>query len=438
MADLSERRHPEQRGDDYRSRTARDRDRVLYCSAFRRLTGVTQVVSADETLLFHNRMTHTLKVAQIARRLAESLIDRSANDLAGGPGIDPDAAEAAALAHDLGHPPFGHIAEYELRDLCDAAGLNGYEGNAQTFRIATRLSWRDEDPGLNLTRRTLLAILKYPWLRTGEKAGAKKWGAYESERSDFEFATGSSEPHSEQSLEANIMDWADDITYAVHDLEDFYRAGLTPLDRLQSSSGDEMNKFLTRATRTLSDEPRFDEDMGREVVLDLFHNQLPFDRPYDGSNATRRKVHQSSSALITRFIAGTRVEPDGNRIYIPEEIWHEVNMLKQLTWIYVINSPDLASIQEGQKRIIRGLFEKLHKWALAEPNRDRLPTRLREIIKAVRRDADARTTLSTDELVFGRSVADYVASLTEAQAVELYGRLFGLTRSSVLHGWVRA
>src|ERR1700722_18335562 len=151
---------------DKRSPAQRDRDRLVYSSAFRRLAEVTQVVAAASGYVFHNRLTHSLQVAQVGRRLAEKLLrdlpeDVSSLDV---PSIDPDVVEAAGLAHDLGHPPFGHVIEYELNDLSKDFG--GYEGNAQSFRILTRLAFhRYEYDGLNLTAATLAAVLKYPWFR---------------------------------------------------------------------------------------------------------------------------------------------------------------------------------------------------------------------------------------------------------------------------------
>ncbi|HUG15346.1 MAG TPA: dNTP triphosphohydrolase, partial [Thermomicrobiales bacterium] len=162
-----DRYYPNDKLPDQRTPFQRDRDRILYASAFRRLGGITQVVSPSERVLVHNRLTHTLEVAQVARRLAEKLsADTALADLiefVGG--INPDVAEAAALAHDLGHPPFGHIAEEVLNNLALSSNLtDGFNGNAQSFRIVTRLAMRHLSfTGLNLTRATVNAILKYPW-----------------------------------------------------------------------------------------------------------------------------------------------------------------------------------------------------------------------------------------------------------------------------------
>ncbi len=216
-----DRRVPEER--DQRLEPQRDRDRVLYSSAFRRLAGVTQVVAADEGDFYHNRLTHTIKVAQVARRVAEHLV----NTAHAGAFIDPDVCEAAALAHDLGHPPFGHVGEMTLDECVVGQGLaDGFEGNAQSFRIVTRLALRRPDfPGLNLTRATLAAILKYPWLRQERGSDQKrhaKYGAYSTEADVLAWARELAPSGSlQRGVEAEIMDWADDVTYAVHDIEDF-------------------------------------------------------------------------------------------------------------------------------------------------------------------------------------------------------------------------
>jgi dGTPase len=179
MTTPTSRRHDEAVPEN-RSEAERDHDRILYTSALQRLAGTTQIAAPESGPTIHNRLTHTLKVAQVARRLSKRL------------GFDADGQEtaaAAALAHDLGHPPFGHLAEEVLNE--QAKNWGGFEGNAQSFRIVTFLALRSDDyRGLNLTARTLNAILKYPWLRDLDdpKKKIKKWGAYFGEEDDFNFA----------------------------------------------------------------------------------------------------------------------------------------------------------------------------------------------------------------------------------------------------------
>lgn len=214
----------------WRTQTQRDHDRLLYSSAFQRLGGITQVTASELGRPFHTRLTHTLKVAQVARRSAERLKQLAGSNPGSGPAqdliacLDVDAAEAAALGHDLGHPPFGHLAEKVLHSKALRAG--GFEGNPQSFRIVTRLALRGPHPGLDLSRQTLNGMLKYPWLYSAEHPKrSRKWGAYSSDERAFHEARQNA-VGDERSLEACLMDWADDITYAVHDVDDFSRAGL--------------------------------------------------------------------------------------------------------------------------------------------------------------------------------------------------------------------
>jgi dGTPase len=176
-----------------RTEGQRDRDRILYAPLFRRLAEVTQVVSPVNGYVFHNRLTHTLEVAQIGRRIAENLLRepgaKTARVIGELGGLDPDVVEAAALLHDLGHPPFGHLAEQELQRLLRLSGdTEGFEGNAQSVRIVTRLEVQSElFAGLNLTRATINASLKYPWTRS-QRPAERKWGAYETESAYLSFA----------------------------------------------------------------------------------------------------------------------------------------------------------------------------------------------------------------------------------------------------------
>ena len=182
---------------EFRTAGQRDRDRILHSSAFRRLAGVTQVVSSNEdSHLLHNRLTHSMKVAQVARRLAERMLLVQPEEAAAVGGIDPDVVEAAALAHDLGHPPFGHVGEKALDAAAKSTLTDAFEGNAQSFRIVTKISIRNTaDHGLNLSRATLNAMLKYPWLRgSGGTKEEKKWSVYYTEAPEFEFARDGQPP----------------------------------------------------------------------------------------------------------------------------------------------------------------------------------------------------------------------------------------------------
>ena len=298
---------------DPRDPYQRDRDRVLYSPEFRRLTGVTQVASASEGDIFHNRLTHSLKVAQVGRRLAERLSTEFHDEVETWGGLDADVVEAAALAHDLGHPPFGHDGEEVLCELVDESGLDGFEGNAQSFRIVTRLAAHADNDrdnqgglwgnvGLNLTRATLNALLKYPWRRAPFGKGHRKWGAYRVDKHRFDW-TRVGWGDGVVSLEAQLMDWADDVTYAVHDLEDFYRAGLIPIHRLVNPA--EQDRLLEGAVKRRPALAK--KAVGLDRALEAVLGPMTLlDRPYDGGRPQQMIMNAAVSSLITQFVTGTQ------------------------------------------------------------------------------------------------------------------------------------
>jgi dGTPase len=370
---------------DERTAGQLDRDRILYSTEFRRLAGVTQVVSPGQEEIFHNRLTHTLKVAQIARRLAETFIKKQPDIATAWGGIDPDVVEAAAMAHDLGHPPFGHLAEEELDDCVRRATIKanqgplnktqqsrydrteGYEGNAQSFRIITRLAVRRkaESPfGLDLTRATLNATLKYPKQFV---PGEKKYGAYRADSEAFGFARdGATSEGDARSIEAQIMDWADDIAYSVHDVEDFYRAGLIPLDRL-SQNIDDQHAFRERVERRWPKigrkSPLPEGTSVASIVAGVCSRLIRAKGPYDGTRQRRAELYEVTSSMIHELVSATRLRPpdagdDG--LEIEPKLRCAVTVLKELIWFYIIESPSLAAQQHGQREAVRSLFWTLY------------------------------------------------------------------------------
>ena len=414
-----------------------DRDRIIYSSAFRRLAQVTQVVTAQEGHVFHNRLTHSLKVAQVARRLAERLIAQQPEVAAKIGGVDPDVVEAAALSHDLGHPPFGHTAEEEL-DLCAVkAGLDdGFEGNAQSFRILTRLAiHRIDYYGLNLTRATLNAVLKYPWMRS-LNPNSKKWRKYSVYRLDREaFLFTRPDTNNHQTIEASIMDFADDITYSVHDLEDFYLAGLIPLELL-ATDRDEFERFTTEWLRerpsntvalTVQANPhRF------QNFLDATYNLKGQYRP--GSFEQKAQIKRVSSQLIQTYIHSVQLSlVYGDRGYLKYDLAREeeLKFLQRIVWSYVISNPRLASQRYGQKRIIRTLFE-IYLETIREGDLSCLPPRF---IKEYLELGDRCNSQEEIEQEKTRMAVDIVAGLSEAEAVIQYRRFTGINQGSFLEYW---
>jgi dGTPase len=444
-----DRRH-ERDEEDQRSSFQRDRDRILYSTALRRLAGITQVVSSSEGHVFHNRLTHTLEVAQLARRLAEMFLEESRGRAEGLGGLDPEVAEAAALAHDLGHPPFGHVAEEELDKLFQESQLtDGFEGNAQTFRVLTKLSVRYEElPGQNLTRATLNAVLKYPRYRTPKAEWLpRKFGAYQSERDDFEFARAMQVAGSEEEkcLEAEIMDWADDIAYAVHDMEDFYRAGLIPLERLMAEDERERQSFLDGTFRRWEQEevrpirPEHTDDELRTAftrLIEALREIHPIHEPYSATRTQRARLRSLTSWLIRRYVRPEEDEPpiqlqeptqENRRVVKVHPIAErEIAMLKQLTWFYIIHRPSLAGQQVGQRRIVCELFE-----IFSDAGRN--PKKVMQLpVGAQERLSEELEQSGDRDGVAARIASDLICGLSEQQAIALYQRLTGVNPGSVL------
>lgn len=479
---------------------SKDYDRILYSTAFRRLGGVTQVVAANEIALFHTRLTHSLKTAQVGTRLANHLIakydsPRWQNIIKEHGGLESRVVRAACLAHDLGHPPFGHIAEAELQhatsqwanevspkrtdsraiiDVSPKISLDyqlrdRFEGNAQSFRIVTKLASREppehpsECPALNLTRGTLAAMLKYPWGRDELPRGVgneklSKWGYYDTENeiASWIFADEGRPSGREvnlrdreyeyRTLEAQVMDWADDISYAVHDIEDFFRAGLIPLDRL-AVSPNEWEQFFSYAwQRKLSGLfSDIGEDQVKRWVEGIVFKLFP-QTAYEGSGQDRLFLHKFASTVIRDVTNGTQLLQNGT-VVAEDENLAVIELLKQLTWYYVIDRPSLESVQRGQRRLIRSLYCNLIEWVeevwegpskLTSGQRRELPARLLEFLNISflhdppPRDADAR---SADSKRISRAVIDYIVSLTEGQTVALNARLTGQAPGSMLDSW---
>lgn len=410
--------------DDYRTAAQHDVDRLLYSSAFRRLDGVTQVVAIGERLQLHNRLTHTLKVAQLSRRIAQWVNHTNKTSVA-----DPDVAEAAGLAHDIGHPPFGHIAERALNDRLRQYDVGGFEGNAQSFRIVTKLSQTRAvtETGLRLSPKTLNGILKYPWMSDHENATVKrKWGAYLSEAQDFAIARAG-DHSTTKSVEAEIMDWADDISYAVHDLQDFYSAGMIPLNGLQTSLTLRAD-FVAKARDEWREGWELTDEAAEHALTELFF-LLKLTSAEPGTVRHRSEISRMGGTLINRYVSAARVE-DGV-FSIPPRMREQIFLLKQLTWQHVIQHPSLASLQRGQVNLITGLFDMLFAWVSDEKKLQRVPTRLHELMLLAERDVRG-----AEEARNARAVSDFICVLTEDQAVDLHDRLSGSIRGTIQDRWL--
>ncbi len=381
----------------------RDRARVVHSAALRRLAAKTQVVGPATDDFVRNRLTHSLEVAQVARDVAHVL------------GCHPDLAETAALAHDLGHPPFGHNGERVLDGL--AADCGGFEGNAQTLRILTRLEAKSTDAdgrsiGLNLTRATLDACTKYPW-RRGAGPDPAKFGVYADEAPVFGWLReGVEGPR--LCVEAQVMDLADDVAYSVHDIEDGVVAGLVDLTAL-ADEGLRHDVWTTVRGWYLpdSDDEELDAAYHRLSAIEAWPTA-----PYDGSRAASAALKNLTSDVIgifcgsvqhaTRAVhgAGPLVRHDADLV-VPPETAVEIGVLKGVAARFVMEAPGHHQVMERQRVLVHELFE-----ALASGGPDLLDP-------AFRLDHAA----ATDQAARTRVLLDQISSLTDVSAVAWHARL---------------
>ena len=481
-----------------------DADRVFYSPEFRRLSGVTQVVPPQDGYHFHERLSHSLKVAQIAATLARQVVSQSSlpADVDVTEWVDPEYCYVAGLVHDIGHPPFGHAGEQQLQRLLEGASSvapapttsidafdlprRSFEGNAQSTRIVTLLSFRKDvnEPGLNLTLRSLAGIAKYPWLRFGHPHSISKlrdkWSFYPGDAGLLEELHTEGFVHTEidnrpdgskvvvavhRWPEAEIMDWADDITYAVHDLEDFFRADLTPLSRIGTGlreaeaerarapfawretdftfvtdlevraclifARDKLNRLILPSGALPT---HADIDAGWTRLLKDIASRLP-DTPFDGSRRAHAVLQSFGSTMIGVLTAGASLvyNPDTSRVQLavePEEVVI-AEIFKSINMFFVVKSATLATMQHGQADDLAALYKALLALAetwLAGGNDEaegrRLPSRLRQYIREAR-DAAGPRSASDMKAAVGVAVVDYICSLRDIQAVDLAARLKG-------------
>ncbi|WP_435198951.1 deoxyguanosinetriphosphate triphosphohydrolase [Janibacter sp. GS2] len=380
---------------------ARDRGRLIHSAALRRLSAKTQVLGPGSDDFVRNRLTHSLEVAQIGREFGGAL------------GCEADVVEVACLAHDLGHPPFGHNGESALDEV--AADIGGFEGNAQTLRILTRLEPKrvhaDGRPaGLNLTRASLDAATKYPWRRGHGPAPTRKFGVYEDDLAVFGWMRSAGPEGFVRCLEADVMDWSDDVAYCVHDVEDAIASGRLDLRRLRDArdADDVLGVAVTH----------FAADLGRDAVGEGLERLLAtgaVPTAYDGSRPALSGLKDMTSRIIGRFVhaAGeaTRVvHGPGDlgryeaRLVVPDDSRAEVAVLKAVAAHFVMFSGERDEEYLHQRQVVA----ELAGWFAADPE--------------ARLDADLRPDLDDagDDAARLRVVVDQVAGLTDVRALALH------------------
>ncbi|WP_127480589.1 deoxyguanosinetriphosphate triphosphohydrolase [Nocardioides pantholopis] len=390
----------------------RDRARVVHAAASRRLAAKTQVMGPQSDDFVRNRLTHSLEVAQVARDLSRAL------------GSQPDIAETAALAHDLGHPPFGHNGERVLAELSEDCG--GFEGNAQTLRLLTRLEAKTFDAegrsvGLNLTRATLDACTKYPWPREqadapggvhsdGSPREVRKFGVYDDDLRVFGWLReGAAAGGRRRCLEAQVMDLADDVAYSVHDVEDGVVAGRIALTRLDPAA----------VWATVRDwyVPEADDAELDAVLAGLRTQDSWPTSPYDASRRSLAALKNLTSDLIGRFCGAvqhaTFAAGDGPflryaaDLVVPRTTQLEIAVLKGIAAHYVMQADDRLAAMDRQRELVMELVA-----VLAHRGADALQRPYADDWHAASDDAGRL-----------RAVIDQVASLTDASAVEWHHRL---------------
>jgi dGTPase len=383
-----------------RTEFGRDRARILHSGSFRRLAGKTQVVSPGEGVVPRTRLTHSLEVAQIAR------------DIGAGIGCDADLVDLAGLAHDIGHPPFGHNGEAALNEI--AGGIGGFEANAQNLRLLTRLEPKVISPngeccGLNLTRASLDAVIKYPWQRP---AGGGKFGVYDDDRQVFDWVRAVDTDA--KCLEAQVMDWADDVAYSVHDVEDGVVAGRIDLVRL-AGSADERMAVAEAAAGSYSRESAANlaAVLADLLALPAVTERIGLPPGMRAAAALKQLTSELTGRFVTGAVAGTR-ESAGPApltrydadLVVPRVLRAEVAVLKAIAFHYVMNDPHHQASKRRQQEILAELVA-----ALAA----RGESALDPVFVGFYRDA-------VDDTARLRVVIDQVALLTDAEAVAWHAR----------------
>jgi dGTPase len=452
--------------DDPRTESEKDRGRVSYSPFLRRLAGVSQVTTPS--LLsprLHTRESHSHKVSLVAREVAEGIARKIKKEPTGDfaiavremGGLDVTAAETAGLAHDLGHPPFGHAGEVALNRLLRENGVrDGFEGNPQSFRIVTlldrqrRFGAEKSRLGQELTLVSLAAILKYPRLcppdrlvggANEEKARQRppKFGSYLENGSDtnpvFEEAAALMRTDDDgirrQTLEASIMDLADDVSYATHDLEDFYKEGRIDFSKVlidlqdahrkltaDENADAESNEFI-RTAHVLRDDygNYFNLKAYLKEILNISNSvttgDLTFE--YTGSLTQGSKLVGVTSGFIERMFEDIHVSvdppwPNGPGVYLKKPAWHLMQCLKTITKRYVVGTARMATIERAQAAAVENLFRGLSTWVVKEPwSSQKFPEPLASYL-------DDLTDKNSLQLRY-RAIGDYIAGLSDQECL---------------------
>ncbi|MCX7797236.1 MAG: dNTP triphosphohydrolase [Melioribacter sp.] len=390
---------------DYRTPFQIDRDRIIHSSEFRRLQGKTQVFLPGEYDFYRTRLTHSIEVAQIGRSICNYLLSTQKEYLSKDFFIDPDLVEAICLAHDLGHPPFGHAGERILNNLMKKHG--GFEGNAQTLRLVTELLYKELEGyrGMNPTRAFIDGILKYK-VNFSKLKNPENHFIYDDQIKYINFVFGNKNIPKNlltkdnlnyfQSIECQIMDWADDTAYAINDIVDSISGGFITIEKL--SNWQEQNNL---------------NELQKSIVEELIS--------WIKSGNIKRKL----GAMIGEFIRScqlkerkTFMDSLTNRykfiLVIQEDILERAKLYKKISIDLVFHSPSLHQIEFKGNKMIEKIFEILYENYISNKNSSKLLPDFNDklIRKAKNKDLKARL------------ICDYISGATDSYAMRIYKRLF--------------
>lgn len=395
-------------GAERRTEFARDRARVLHSSALRRLGAKTQVLEPAGGDFARTRLTHSLEVAQVGREMAQELK------------VSADLVDMACLAHDLGHPPFGHNGEKALNEW--AFDVGGFEGNAQTLRLITRLepkvfSASGSSVGLNLTRAALDATCKYPWCLSEASVAlsdtaSTKFGFYEDDRVVFEWLR-SGRTGFERCIEAQVMDFADDVAYSVHDFEDAVVNGFIKLEEVSSPS---QREFLVREIVSWS-KSEVSPDDADSALSRLQRNEF-WPASFEGSISDLGRLKNLTSSLIGSFVSRatdatiaasnhSNLTRYSAQVVETPAVSSEIAVLKGLVSAFLMSHESRRPFYEWQRALLKeladALFERQGAWL--------------DPVNQVAWQA------ATNHRQQKRVIVDQIASLTDQSAITLHDKL---------------
>lgn len=398
---------------DYRCPFQIDRDRIVFSFAFRRLQSKTQVFQSGEYDFYRTRLTHSIEVAKLGRSICDYLRVHPNNDLHSGYFIEPALTEAICLAHDLGHPPFGHIGERKLNQLMATYG--GFEGNAQTARILCQLIYRrPEGPvGMNPTRALMDGIMKYKILfseyqeDTGEDYPENHFlydNQYALRRTvldpeeELQFPADRIRLNQWKSIECQIMDWADDTAYSLNDIADGIQAGYITLESL--------SQWKDKRTNLQEDDFQLLRELEESITTQSYERRLSYKIGRFIQGVYLRKTPHPLSKWTRRHAYRLEVNP---------AILRECHLYKSIAFDLIFQSPQIQQVEFKGSFILERLFQALmdHYLGTRSKSLKIIPSPFGEWILEEVKDG-----------VKARLICDYLAGLTDGEAVRLYRRLF--------------